>query len=248
MCSFYFAIQADGSLKLPVRLRKEMQAILDDMQSTVANELDKVSLERLADINPDLLENIKKAAEDELSSGQSTAGTGGNHSQTPSSAPSFLVETRSPDWITRSNEWGKLKLKNKDESHNLIAKLQHFVRTGSSPEARYTQSDAIQMTSVLAAASTTASLLTNALQRLKDQEDNKSRMGSMPSTGADRMMRRFVTIDKALFTNDGVKTKDETVIASLYEAGLPFVSSADGKRFATQSELSNHLDYLFKKT
>ena len=44
-------------------MRMEMQNILDELQDDVANELEKVSLERLADMNPDLLANIKRAAE-----------------------------------------------------------------------------------------------------------------------------------------------------------------------------------------
>lgn len=217
-------------MHLPTNLRKEMQAILDDMQSTVADELDKVSLERLADINPDLLEKIKKTAQDVLSSGQSATG--------PSSQIATIVETRSPEWMARSKEWGNVSL---DNSHDLIIKLQNYVQS-SSPETTYTQTDAIQMQSVLAAASTTASLLTNALQRLKEQEEKMDRISRPRKT-----MRHSVQIDKALFTNEGVKTKDETVIGSLYQIGLPFVSTADGKRFATQTELSKHLDFLFKK-
>jgi len=115
------------------------------------------------------------------------------------------------------------------------------VMNDPSSEITYTQADAIQMTNVLAASSVTASLLTNALQQLKEQDDEKENNVPRPT------VRHFLSIDKALFTNDGVKKKDETVIGSLYEGGLPFVSSADGKRFATQTELSNHLDYLFKK-
>jgi pre-mRNA cleavage complex 2 protein Pcf11 len=187
-------------------------------------------LERLADINPDLLENIKKTAQDVLSSGQSATGT--------SSQIATIVETRSPEWMARSKEWGNVSL---DNSHDLITKLQKYVQS-SSPETTYTQTDAIQMQSVLAAASTTASLLTNALQRLKEHEEDKERISRPRKT-----MRHSVQIDKALFTNEGVKTKDETIIGSLYQVGLPFVSTADGKRFATQTELSKHLDFLFKK-
>mmetsp|Transcript_11279 Transcript_11279/g.12582 ORF Transcript_11279/g.12582 Transcript_11279/m.12582 type:complete len:205 (-) Transcript_11279:99-713(-) len=54
-------------------------------------------------------------------------------------------------------------------------------------------------------------------------------------------------VDPKLFTNEGVKKKNHSVIAGLYEVGLPFISSADGRRFKTQTELSDHLDYLFKK-
>lgn len=220
-----------------------MQAVLDDMQSTVTNELDKVSLERLADINPDLLAEIRKTAQDVLSSGQSGTTSGGDRqSQTPATAPSFLVETRSPEWIASVNEWKKLKTNPVDESQDLLAKLQAFVTADTSIDTTYTQADALKMTNVLASASVTASLLTTALKQLQEQDDEKENVAAVRP-----IVRHFLSIDKSLFTNDGVKKKDETVIGSLYEGGLPFVSSADGKRFATQTELSNHLDYLFKK-
>lgn len=224
-----------------------MQAVLDDMQSTVENELDKVSLERLADINPDLLAEIKRTAQDVLSSGQSVttaaAASGGTQSQT-AGTPSFLVETRSPEWIAQAAEWKKLKTNPIVESEDVITKLQQHVTVDSSSETTYTQADAIQMVNILAASSVTASLLTTALQQLQEQQDGeKENATARPTT-----VRHFLSIDKSLFTNEGVKKMDETVIGSLYEGGLPFVSSADGKRFATQTELSNHLDYLFRKS
>jgi pre-mRNA cleavage complex 2 protein Pcf11 len=221
-----------------------MQAVLDDMQSTVTNELDKVSLERLADINPDLLDEIRKTAQDMLNSGQSSSSgayptTVSNNSQ---QQLSFLVETRSPEWVARSADWKNLKKTNPvEESQDVIAKLQSYVSVDTSDETTYTQADAIQMTNVLAASSVTASLLTTALQELQQEEEKENVPAQRPA------VRHFLSIDKSLFTNEGVKQKDETVIELLYEGGLPFVSSADGKRFATQTELSNHLDYLFKK-
>jgi pre-mRNA cleavage complex 2 protein Pcf11 len=221
-----------------------MQAVLDDMQSTVTNELDKVSLERLADINPDLLDEIRKTAQDMLNSGQSSSSgayptTVSNNSQ---QQLSFLVETRSPEWVARSADWKNLKKTNPvEESQDVIAKLQSYVSVDTSDETTYTQADAIQMTNVLAASSVTASLLTTALQELQQEEEKENVPAQRPA------VRHFLSINKSLFTNEGVKQKDETVIGLLYEGGLPFVSSADGKRFATQTELSNHLDYLFKK-
>ena len=53
----------EDKLVLPPLIRKRMQEVLDDMQGGGhVDELEKVSLERLADINPDLLIDIKKAA------------------------------------------------------------------------------------------------------------------------------------------------------------------------------------------
>lgn len=224
-----------------------MQAVLDDMQSTITNELDKVSLERLADINPDLLEEIKKTAQDVLNSGGQQIGVAmgsGNQSQS-ATAPSFLVETRSPEWIATAEEWKKLKQRNPEaEAQDTITKLQQYVSGDAIYEQTFTQPDAIQMTNILAACSVTASLLTTALQQLQEQDEEKENAAAANIP----MVRHFLSIDKSLFTNEGVKQKDETVIGSLYEGGLPFVSAADGKRFATQNELSSHLDFLFKQT
>ena len=70
--------QKDGSLILAKNLRQEMQNILDDLQQEDGgDELNKISLERMADINPTLWYNIKKAAEDglKLSSSSTTTTT-----------------------------------------------------------------------------------------------------------------------------------------------------------------------------
>jgi hypothetical protein len=56
-----------------------------------------------------------------------------------------------------------------------------------------------------------------------------------------------IVVDVKNFTNDGIKKKVPAVIGILYDVGLPFVSAADGRRFRTQLELSNHLDALFKR-
>ena len=52
-------------------------------------------------------------------------------------------------------------------------------------------------------------------------------------------------VKKENFMTVGMKKRNDAVIAQLYEVGLPFVCSADGKRFATLLELSRHLDVLF---
>ena len=57
----------------------------------------------------------------------------------------------------------------------------------------------------------------------------------------------YFAIDRSLFTNDGIKKLNEAIIGLLYEVGLPFISSGDGRRFATQLELSKHMDALFKR-
>ena len=58
--------------------------------------------------------------------------------------------------------------------------------------------------------------------------------------------QRYIA-SKNHFTNDGIRTKSPAIIGLLYEIGLPFFSSADGQRFRSELELSNHLDALFKR-
>ncbi len=236
-----------------------MQKILDELQSE-ENEMEKVSLERLAAINADLLIQIKENAESSLRSGSNS--NGASSSDAPSSKNeinelSFLVETRTPDLLNRSKMWEKLNTSdNTKDARDVIASLHKLVRESTSIEKRYTQLEAIEMTRALSTVSVTATLLTNTLQQIKDESEKdriKSKMGSINnnSSSLNGMPRTlapsFFTIDKSLFTNDGIKKLNEAVIGLLYEVGLPFVSSGDGRRFATQLELSKHMDALFKK-
>mmetsp|Transcript_16772 Transcript_16772/g.31080 ORF Transcript_16772/g.31080 Transcript_16772/m.31080 type:complete len:329 (-) Transcript_16772:203-1189(-) len=168
---------------------------------------------------------------------------------------SFLTETRTQETIDRSKTWEKLDLNYMKDTHDIIASLNHKVRESASMEMRYTQTEAIQMTGALAAAAVTANLLTQALEKMKDQDDTskkkKSKTALTGGPGLNGTTRTaapsFFAIDKSLFTNDGIKKLNEAIIGLLYEIGLPFVSSADGRRFATQIELSKHLDGLFRK-
>ncbi|KAG7359602.1 RNA polymerase II-binding domain containing protein [Nitzschia inconspicua] len=251
----------DGGLVLMPSLRNAMQTILDDLQSDEQDELNKVSLERLAAIDPDLLIKIKRTAEESLRNGTSNSI---DNSRSNSSTEqkkgkdelSFLVETRTPKTISRSQMWEKASLNYMKESHDIIASLNHLVLESSSIEKRYTQSEAIDMKGALATAAVTATLLTNAMQEMKDIADGSKKKkskttltGGQSTTGASQVSARsFFKIDKTLFTNDGLKKLNEAVVGLLYEIGLPFVSSADGQRFATQIELSQHLDTLFKKS
>lgn len=238
--------QKDGNLQLPAKLRREMQNVLDELQSDVTNELEKVSLERLADINPDLLLNIKKTAEDVLRGGSAANDTDGHNATS-----NIFLETRSQSVLQRSKDWEKLSLDHVKQAQDVIAKLQLAVQEGTSQTETYSLSEAFDMTSALAAAAVTSSLLTSTLERLRNQDDNKeNRMLSFPEANVGSVYqtgRGVVSLDKSQFTNDGVKKKNDTVIASLYNVGLPFVSSSDGRRFGSQFELSSHLDSLFKR-
>lgn len=234
-----------------------MQKILDELQNDIDNELEKVSLERLADINPDLLSNIKQAAEDAFLGGQSTSG-GGNSSGDAGAGqaggqtqPSFLSEFRSEEMVQQSKAWLKLDLKHAENSKEIIQKLKACVTEGSSAESRYTQSEAIDMTHVLAAASTAADLLSKAVEISGNQgklsSQSKLPFGNHGSRSGGVAASGFSNVDKSLFTNIGIKKKNLALIGLLYEVGLPFISSSDGRRFKTQLDLSKHLDRLFKK-
>lgn len=254
--------QKDGGLVLMPSLRHAMQSILDDLQSDEQDELNKVSLERLAAIDPDLLIKIKRTAEDALRNGATDAGardgdgamSTSNETKKRKDELSFLIETRTPEALLRSQTWERASLNYMKDSHDIIASLNHLVRESASIDKRYTQPEAIDMTGALATAAVTATLLTNSLQQKRDLEESSTKKkskttltGQSASSASQGKVRSFFAIDKALFTNDGVKKLNEAVVGLLYEIGLPFVSSADGRRFTTQMELSQHLDALFKK-
>lgn len=228
-------------------LRKQMQQLLDEVQSNVTNELDKVSLERLAEINPDLLQNIKGEAEKMITMNLHQSQSSPSATVNQSILSSFFVETRTQSTIARSKdwltEWEKPSLKAIDAKDS-VKGLQDMIVSIPSSGALYSQHEAIQMTSSLVAAGAALSSLEAAIQSLNDQEQASLEEGAKENASV-ALYTTFV--DQKLFTNEGVKKRDPTVIAGLYEVGLPFTSSADGRRFKTQTELSNHLDFLFKK-
>jgi len=250
----------DGRLTLIPSLRDSMQIILDEMQQE-ESEMEKVSLERLAVINVNLLIQIKEMAESSLKSNSSSrANTLSSSSSSKTTHGiigdelSFLVETRTSETLERSINWEKISInQNIKDARDVIASLHYLVRESSNIEKRYTQTEAIEMTRALATASVTASILTSTLQLIKDASDNKNKKSKIGKRGNARngmtrtLAPNFLAIDKLLFTNDGIKKLNEVIIGLLYEVGLPFISSGDGRRFATQLELSKHLDALFKK-
>lgn len=251
----------DGSLLLSSSLRKQMQAVLDDVQADETDELKKVSLERLADINPDLLVEIKKAAEGIMEQERSS-GIGDDSRPIvmdgiEDTVPQLFAEIRSPQDIERCNEWEKLDLNYLQSSNESMKKLLHVVRTGTATMSQ-TTNHCVDATKLLGSASAAASTLTQMMERFKTQDKNKgfipftagpinsSLPGALPTFYRNTMISTQA-IDPAKFTNEGLKEKNESVIARLYDAGLPFVCSADGRRFATQREHSRHLDELFRK-
>eukprot|EP00536_Pseudo-nitzschia_multiseries_P005988 jgi/Psemu1/238996/estExt_Genewise1.C_1220046 len=257
------SIGKDGRITLVPALRDGMQKILDEMQQD-EDEMEKVSLERLAAINVNLLIQIKDMAETSLRNGSgnsknsSTGGNAGSSTMLASKATddvlSFLAETRSPEILERSKQWEKLNLgKNTKEARDVIASLHRLVRESANIDNRYTQMEAIEMTGLLAAVSVTATLLRDTLQQIKDESENKKAKSKMASSGysslggiSGTLAPSYFKIDRSLFTNDGIKILNEAIIGLLYEVGLPFISN-DGRRFATQIEVTKHMDELFKK-
>jgi pre-mRNA cleavage complex 2 protein Pcf11 len=234
---------SDGTLLLAAPLKREMQAVLDELQSGTQDELEKVSLERLAELNPDLLASIKSTAEDNMAVVNSH-GNSHNMSLSKSNQPAFLQDMRSPEELQLEQDWAKLSW-DKPKTMQVVDKLQY--KPSPDVDILYTQAEALQMTVYLAAGQALAAVLESTWNRLEQNEEHHQRQNALQLRQEATTNHRSM-IDKALFTNDGVKHKNETAIGLLYQMGLPFVSSSDGRRFATQMELSRHLDALFKRS
>lgn len=195
-----------------------MQSILDEMQEGTSNELDKVSLERLANIDANLFAKIKQAAVAEKSE---------------SRLPFANSQT-----ANQMSDWSSANV----DAEEVVSSLRSIV--ASMHEDLYERSDALQITELLAAANVAADWLDNTVSHVSavsKQLDEQSKTKPMASGSAGLL------INPADFTNEGVKNRSLAVVALLYDGGLPYVSSADGRRFRTQLELSHHLDALFKK-
>lgn len=231
----------DGSLNLPSKLRVQMQILLDEVQADGVDELEKVSLERLADINPGLLQQIKEAAEMELQDNDQNQSLGQQHPSIGASSNNMSVAPASS-----MSEWSKLKLNHLEKSHDLVASLQRHIRSASQ-QTTVVKSEMDNTVHLYASVSASAQLLTDMLHQWKLQQENGTYFGIGEDSTASRRKRRYSLVTKEKFTTEGIKEHNDAVIARLYEVGLPFVCSADGRRFATQIELSNHLDALFRK-
>lgn len=254
-----------------------MQSVLDEIQSEVKDELEKVSLERLADINPKLLIEIKVTAEsidDEQLDSRGPGSSSKNHHTTSTTnhnknnesqqLPSFFTETRLPQTIHIAKEWTSLKSwKPIEQSQEVIRILDNAVIHGGSLDTseRYTKDEAIKMTQYYATVSATVNIIKSSLDRivqLEQQQQQRTNTSNNAignnnhnkyfSAGGNSSSSSSFAVDKKEFTNEGIKKKNLAVIGLLYEVGLPFVSSLDGRRFRTQIELSKHLDALFRRS
>lgn len=232
----FLLFQKDGTLLLTKTLREEMQNILDDMQSDVT-ERDKLSLERLADVNPDLLGSIRDAAQKNL---QLSSSANQSNEDKESGLPDFFTETRSPEMLERVAAWNDNAKDVLKEASSATEAL--FEQVKRAYEDRFTQAEAVEVTQYVATASAVATFLSQAVEMIQhDEEAAKTERKVVAGTPSG------FRVEPSLFTNDGVKQKNTAVVGLLYEVGLPFQSSADGRRFRTQLELSRHLDALFKR-
>ena len=235
-------MNSDGSLKLPLALRKKMQLILDDMNQDV-EELDRVSLERLATINLDLLITIKENGQELLKNAQLENGNGGNGTSSmdldSGVGTNSFTEFRSADLVKRCQEWEKIDMDPVDKGNEVIGLLQKRVRVESTsgkgfPKPEMDGNNLLGVSSALA--EYLASMLTNFSHVSKDIDTLKMK-------GVRIMTPQ--TVDKSKFTSDGLKQKDESAILRLYEGGLPFVCNLDGRRFATATAMQRHYDKIF---
>ena len=123
---------------------------------------------------------------------------------------------------------------------SVVLNLQKMVDTAETSGV-YTQHDALALTRYLATAAVTSQLLTAAQQSSANlRADNDD--SSVPLSSAAGF-----AVDPQQFTTDGIKIRNAAVVALLYEIGLPYQCTADGRRFRTQLALSRHLDALFRQ-
>jgi len=207
-----------------------MQSVLDELQQNMTNELDKVSLERLADINPELLGEIKRTATENLNTGE-------NFVQQNSSIPDHRSEAQR----SRTEAWRTLEWDPKTQCGDVMSKLQEIVSSGA--EQSYTPSDAVDIIQCCASALATSSVLSAALSEC----DGNVKFGNSKSSSDGPVSGASSLVFPTSFDKEGLKRKNPAVVALLYEATFPFQSSADGRRFRTLVDLHNHLDYLFNQ-
>jgi len=248
-------------LNVTPAVKKQMQLLLNSLHEGM-DELQKISLERLAQINPKLLEQIRQEAVDLVSRNVDAFSTGKNATSMESC---ICVEARSPQDIERSLEWLNIDYVSLDQGNELVSSLQNLVLEGaalvSPPKLGTNDND---LMNILLAASAASKYLSRMIQKTSASEPkgslSKKKLASNlsvqkpwypsfmessgPFFGKTDAQRN---ISKDSFTNEGLKERNSWAIGSLYDPGLPFVSSADGHRFATQLELSRHIDALFRK-
>jgi len=190
-----FSKASDGTLILSPDLRKHMQDILDDIQKAEnVDELNKVSLERLADINQDLLLEIKKTAEEIMAalssssshekSAQMMIDSGGYSS---SKGGGIFIEIRPPHVLDRVRDWEHANINLLESTSEIITKLNGYVKMGTNPNTFKDENDRMwipdyhsrNMNDLLGSCSACTTLLTSMLEKVQIQESSSKSITSM---------------------------------------------------------------------
>jgi len=148
-----------------------------------------------------------------------------------SSKSLFFQDNRPQEIIQLSLDWEKVNFP-LDKAHELVTNLQLYVKEGSRDETPI---------SLLSSASATAKHISILLKTINHQRTYQP----------VAMIKPTSRIDTSLFTTENISKMSSSkgwIIGQLYDQGLPFVSSSDGRRFKTQTQLSLHLDALFRKS
>ena len=206
-----FPRNADGSLKIETELRKQMQLLLDDVQSSGIDELDKVSLERLAEINPDLLQQIKEGAEAAIIDLNKTT-----TSQTRPQHQAAIPGTKSvAAQAPHQSEWDKLNIKHTEQSNKLITSLHQQV-ISASQSTTVVKSELDDVVHLYASVSASAQIMTDMLQQFTSGANIFG--GDCDARSGKR--RRYSIVKPEDFTNDGIKKRNDAVIAQVrYPSG-----------------------------
>ena len=225
-------------------IKHQMEKLLDDMRQGIP-DAEMLTLDALSKMNPGLYETIRSTATDMIASGK----TNDNHlfKQNKTQDPFYLFENP-PNEVDRLQSWEKVDFNTTNDIQKCIDTLGRHVRLGmenlSSHGSEIDESTLKLFVSSSAAAHFMTSLATSYADIITTIDQPNIR-------GAHQLLRQqsqsLGNVDTTLFTTEGIKKKNRWIIESLYE-GLPFVCQKDGRRFATQIQLSRHLDFTFQQT
>eukprot|EP00816_Leptocylindrus_hargravesii_P002500 CAMPEP_0196805444 /NCGR_PEP_ID=MMETSP1362-20130617/5207_1 /TAXON_ID=163516 /ORGANISM="Leptocylindrus danicus, Strain CCMP1856" /LENGTH=551 /DNA_ID=CAMNT_0042178359 /DNA_START=79 /DNA_END=1731 /DNA_ORIENTATION=+ len=236
-------------------LQSQMLVLLEDLKRDMPDAAG-LTLDGLAEMNPSLYENLKATATD-MMHGNTTNLDDSSQDHDP-----LIFLLKSEEEMERAKEWESVGFGILDSAagpaHQDVQKwidnLQRHVRIGSqtiAAEPDYDNiGDADVVKSILISSSVSAKYLTGMVEHYESVSRDSDKAVIQPMRGL--LMRQdsqsLRNVDTSLFTTEGIKEKNAWVIGSLYDDGLPHVSKADGRRFATEIQLSKHLDYIFKKS
>lgn len=227
--------QVSERQKANAALNKNMQNLLEDMRRGMPDAAD-LTLDKLMEINPSLYETIKATAQEMIDQMNNTDDDSFN----------FFYP------LSKETGWEQLCVNQNvnDEVQRGIDVMNRQVRVSvdalSANGLVDVSSDDTPLVDLLVASSTASKYITNMLKIFDDTSEYEVRAKRMKFLQRQESTS-LQNVDITLFTTEGVKKKSLWPINSLYSEGLPYASSSDGRRFATQIQLSRHLDYIFQK-